>query len=101
MNDAHPQQHAKEEITATPTLFAAKSFENDRKASWDPKVSLSSRPDEDQSDPGLERQFNRLDFHGHNTIMSAIEKSFKDEEYISVSIFSPSVWTSKSIFIIG
>lgn len=81
MNDTHPQQHAnvaKEEISDTPTLFAE-----------DPRLSLPSRFDEDQLDPSLDRldqQLSKLNFHGRN---SAVEKSFKDEEYIYVSMFSP------------
>jgi hypothetical protein len=82
MNDTHPPQHAKEEISGTPTFFAE-----------DPRLSLSSRFDENQLNPSLDQQFNKLNFHGRNsTTISADEKSFKDdsEEHIYVSIFPPS-----------
>ena len=89
MNDPHPQQHAKEEISAIPRLFALKSLEHDKEPDWDPRVSWSSRPDEDQLDPSLDGQLRKLKFHGHDTTISVIEKSFKDEEYIYVSNFPP------------
>jgi hypothetical protein len=79
MNDAHPQRHTEEEISTMPTLFAVNSLGNDRDSSWDPKVSLSSGPNQ----PSLDQQLSK-----HNTTISAIEKSFKDEEYIYVSISS-------------
>jgi hypothetical protein len=91
MNDPHSQQHAREEISTIPTLFAVKSPENDQEPSWDPKVTSSSRPDEDQLDLSLDEQFSKLKYHGHDTTISGIEKSFKDEEYIYVSIFFPSM----------
>lgn len=80
MNDPHPQQHAKGEIS--PRLFAVRSLEDDKEPGWDPRVRLSSRPDEDQLDPRFDGALSRLKFHGHDT--SAIEKSFKQEEYIYV-----------------
>ena len=80
MNDTHPQQHAKEEISGIPTLLAE-----------DPTLSLSSRFDENQLNPRLDQQFNKLNFNGRNSTISAEEKSFKEEdsEHIYVSIFSP------------
>ena len=90
MNDAHPQQHAKEEISDIPTFFAE-----------DPRLSLSSRFDENQLNLSLEQQFSKLNFNGHNSTISEVEKSFKDEEHIYVSIFSPSMWNPKrSIFLL-
>ena len=88
MNDAHPQQHTKEEISRTPTVFAEdvaiKPLENVREPSWDPSVSSSSKYDENQLDPNLDQQF------------TSVEKSFKNEEYIYVSIFSLPIWISKN-----
>ena len=90
MNDTQYLRHVKEEeISATPTLCAeglvTRSPENVQGACLDPRVSLSSKPEESQlgQDSGL--HCSTPDFHGHNTII-AIEKSFKDEEYIYVSI---------------
>lgn len=72
MNGTQPQQHSKdsEEISGLPTFFA-----------------------ENQLDPNLDQQFSNLNFHanGRNSTISAVEKSFKDEEHIYVSIFSPSI----------
>ena len=63
MNDTHSQQHAKEEISDTPTFFA-----------------------ENQLDPSPDQQLTQLNYHGR---ISTVEKSFKDEEHIYVStIFS-------------
>ena len=80
MNDTHPQQHAKEEISGIPTFFAE-----------DPRLSLSSRFDETQLNTSLDQQFNKLNFNGRSSTISAEEKSFKEEdsEHIYVSIFSP------------
>lgn len=92
MNDTHPQQHAKEEISGAPTFFAEdmafKTQEIVREpSSWDPRVSLSSKFGENQLDPSLDQQFNELKFQDRNSTISAVEKSFKDEEFIYVSIF--------------
>jgi hypothetical protein len=76
MKDTHPQQHAKEEISGTPTSVA-----------------------ENQLDPSLDQQSSKLNFHGRNSTINAKEISFKDEEHIYVSIFSPSIWISKTIAI--
>jgi hypothetical protein len=80
MNDTHPQQHSKEEISGLPTLFA-----------------------ENQLDPNLDQQLSNLNFHAsdRNSTISAVEKSFKDEERIYVSVFSSSlsIWISKTIAI--
>ncbi|KAF8803716.1 MFS polyamine transporter [Phlegmacium glaucopus] len=78
----HPKPHAEAEISATPTLFAEGIVAklNIQEPSLDPRVSLSSRPDENQS---LGRQSSKLDFHGHDTTI-ATEKSFKDEELIYI-----------------
>ena len=81
MNDTHLQQHAKEEISGIPTFFAE-----------DPRLSLSSRLDENQLNPSVDQQFRKLNFHGRTSTISAVEKSFNDEEHIYVSIFSPSIW---------
>ena len=80
MNDTHPQQHAKEEISGIPTFFAE-----------DPRLSLSSRFDETQLNTSLDQQFNKLNFNGRSSTIGAEEKSFKEEdsEHIYVSIFSP------------
>ena len=80
MNDTHPQQHAKEELSSIPTFLAE-----------DPRLSLSSRFDETQLNTSLDQQFNKLNFNGRNSTISAEEKSFKEEdsEHIYVSIFSP------------
>ena len=77
MNDTHPQKQAKKGISDAPTFF-----------SEDPRLSLSSKLDENQLDPNLDQQFSKLDYHGRNSMISAAEKSFKDEEHIYVSIFS-------------
>ena len=61
MND---QQHTKEEISGTPTFFA-----------------------ENQLDPSPDQQFSQLNYNGRVSA-DAVEKSFKDEEHIYVSIFS-------------
>ena len=74
MNDTYSQQSEQAEISGTPTFFA-----------------------ENQLDPSLDQQFNKLNFDGRNSTISAVEKSFKDEEHIYVSIFSPSIWISKTI----
>ncbi|KAF8799275.1 MFS polyamine transporter [Phlegmacium glaucopus] len=83
----HPKPHAKAEISATPTLFAeaivAKSLENIREPNLGPRVSLSSRPDENQLNQSLGRQSSKLNFHGHDTII-ATEKLFDDEEPIYI-----------------
>ena len=80
MNDTHPQQHAKEEISGIPTFFAG-----------DPRLGLSSGFDETQLNPSLDQQCNKLNFHDRNSTISAEEKSFKDEdlEHIYVSMFCP------------
>lgn len=84
MDDTHPQQHAKEEVSGTPTFFAE-----------DVVIKTLEKAREPSLDPSLDQQFSKLDYHRNSTI-SAAEKSFKDEELIYVSIFPPpSIWISK------
>ena len=81
--------HAKEEISSIPMFFAEgviipKSLVNVWEPSLDPRVDLSSRTEKNQS---FGRQFSKLMLHCHDTAISAMEKSFKDEEPIYVSLF--------------
>ena len=82
MNDTHPKQHTKEEKSGAPTFLA-----------------------EDQLDPSLdlvEQQFSKLKFHRRNSAISAVEKSFKDEDHhdtIYVCVIFPSVRISQTIVI--
>ena len=69
MNDTQPQQHSKEEISGISTVIA-----------------------ENQLDSSLDQQISKLNYHGRNRTIDAVEKSFKDEEHIYVSIFSSSIW---------
>lgn len=80
MNDAHPQWHTKEEASTTSTIFT------------DGLVVGNAR------EPNLVRKFSEPSSHGRNTMTSALEQSFKAEEYIYVRfLYFLLLWSSKMI----
>lgn len=83
MNDTQSLRYAKEETSTTLCAddVVVKSLDNIGGPCLDPRISLSSKADKNESDQDLRGQLNELSFHDRNS-----EKSFKNDEYIYVSI---------------
>ncbi|KAF8159888.1 MFS polyamine transporter [Crassisporium funariophilum] len=88
--DAASRSFAVGDLSTTPTLdvdgMVVKSLEDVREPSLDPRVDLSSRPDEAQLDETFSRQLTDLVLHRHESRKRAgdSEKSSKDDEPIYI-----------------